>query len=49
MRGIERDQREGKFITYKGKHSALSVFVDNETAGEWDLGEVIENREEFLD
>jgi hypothetical protein len=49
VRGTERDQREGKFITYRGKHTALSVFVDNESASEWDLGEVIETGEEFLD
>ena len=47
--GIERDKREGRFLTYKGKHNALSVLVDNKSADAWDLGEVIETREEFLD
>ena len=48
-RGTERDQREGKFITYKGKHAALSVLVDDKSADEWNLEEEIENREEFID
>ena len=49
IRGTERDQREGKFITYKGKHAALSVLVDDESADEWNLEEEIENREEFIE
>jgi hypothetical protein len=49
--GTKRDRKQGGFLTYEGKHGALSVRVDSKTRSEWDLEYVLEVEpgEEYID
>jgi hypothetical protein len=49
MRGSERDDWEGKFITYKGNHSVLSIRVGKESAWDLDFPILSEPGEEYME
>jgi hypothetical protein len=49
--GTKRDEKQGGFLTYKGKHSALSVRIDDKARSAWDFEYVPESEpgEEYID